>query len=440
MFSLPYSKKKRYLTGADWIISMIDHDDKKATGIGNQSQIVIELASSPSSDKLKERLNAFLKKYPIVNGCIKRDYLNLAPYWKFDKDTDHRLKFEVHKLDGDDDPQKKMDLLEEIVNRPFDNDNHHLSFSQISSKTGHYFVMTFDHRLLDARGAESFLNIFQLEQQEPGEHYGKVSLTEHAHLNEWTKKFKAGGETCRALKVVDESKHPVLPLAKEGNKRFQFETILFDEDETSRITKKAYSQAGYLMIMPYILAIAVQAIHKAFLMKGAKGNDYLIPVSTDMRGKHKLPEKTFFNYASFFLFRISQDKIVDLAFIMDEIKKQMYDQVQAGKVSSFYNASDLLRIYPKAVLGPLLRALNQFPSGSFCSSYIGENSYNFSKFMDEDVVNIYHMPRCPVLPGIGIFFNQYRGKLNATLSYMEGLLDREDVEYIANKIKSDLSL
>lgn len=440
VFSLPYSKDKRYLTGADWIVSMIDHTNKKATGIGNQSQVVIELANGPSSDKLRERLNIFLEKYPIVNGRIKRDYLNLVPYWWFDKETTTLPKLEVHKFDSDDDYQKVMNVLEEIVNRPFEEEAHHLNFTLISSKSGHYFIMTFDHRLLDARGAEAFLNMFQLEQQEPGEHYRKVSLKEHAHLDEWRKKFEAGGNTCRALKVIAGNRHPVIPLAEGGGKKFKFEIISFDKDETSHIVQKAYSQAGYLLIMPYILAVTIQSIHKVFRMKGIQAGDYIIPVSTDMRDKHQLPEKTLFNYFSFFIFRISPDKIEDLACILDEIKKQMYDQVQSGNIESFYNASYLLRIFPLSVLGPLLRLLKQLPSGSFCSSYVGETTYSFSKFMDEDVANIYHMPRAPVSPGIGIFFNQYRGKLNATLSYMDGILDQEEAKYIAKKIKFDLNL
>jgi hypothetical protein len=439
-FSLPSSNDKRYLTGADWIINMIDHTNKRATGSGNQSQVVIELASDPSPDKLSERFNSFLEKYPIVNGKIHRDYVNLAPYWKFDKESTYSPKLEVHYFDSGDAYQKMMKVLEETVNRPFEDDTQHLKFTLVSAKSKYYFVMTFDHRLLDARGAEAFLNMFQLEQEEPGEHCNKVSVTEPAHLDEWKKQFEAGRDTSRALRAIAENRNPILPLSKGGNKRFKFEILSFDKEETSRIVKKAYSQAGYLLIMPYILAVAVQAIHKAFRRKDIQAGDYIIPVSTDMREKDQLPEKTFFNYVSFFIFRLSQEKADDFAGILDEIKMQMYDQVKSGSLKNFNNASHLLRIVPLSILGPLMRVLKQWPSGSFCSSYVGENTYKCSKFMNEDVVNIYHMPRPPVPPGIGIYFNQYRGKLNATLSYMDGMLDEKEIECIVSDIKSGLNL
>jgi len=435
-FRLPSSKNKRYLTGADWIINMIDYANKKVTGVGNQSQIVVELAGSPSTDDLRKKLRVFLKNYPIVNGRISRDYINLAPYWKFDRKNSRPPKLKVYDVEAGQMP----DELEQAVNTPFDDDREHLTFRLITSEGKSSLIMTFDHRLLDARGAEAFLNMFQLEQEEPGEHYKKVSIRESARLDRWKEQFDAGRDTACTLSAMAKNAQPVFPLPKAQRKKgFKFKVISFDKTQTEHIVKKAYSEAGYLLVMPYFLTVAVQALHKAFCGKNIRSGDYIIPVSTDTRTKDQLPEKTFFNYVSFFIFRISQEKADDFSCVLNDIKEQMYDQVKQKKLQNFNKASNLLRIVPLAILGPLMKLLKQWPIGSFCSSYVGENTYNFSKFMDKDVVNIYHMPRPPVSPGVGIYFNQFKGKLNATLSYVDGILNEDEVNSIAGEVKAKLN-
>jgi len=224
-FRLPSSKNKRYLTGADWIINMIDHANKKVTGVGNQSQIVVELEASPAADDLRKKLSAFLKNYPIVNGRISRDYINLAPYWKFDRKNSRAPKVEVYDVEAEQMP----DELEQAVNTHFDDDREHLIFRLITSESKSFLVMTFDHRLLDARGAEAFLNMFQLEHEEPGEHYKKVSVREPAHLDRWREQFDAGRDTARTLSAMAENVQPVFPLLKaQGKKGFKFKIISFD--------------------------------------------------------------------------------------------------------------------------------------------------------------------------------------------------------------------
>ena len=437
-FRLPYSTNRRYLSGADWIINMIDYANKKATGVGNQSQVVMELAGCPPLDDLRERLDTFLNHYPIVNGQVKRDYCNLAPYWKFDQKKRRSTKLKTYKLNGNADSQL-LAKLEQTANQPFDCDREHLSFCLISAKDRSFLVMTFDHRLLDARGAEAFLNMFQLEQEQPGMHHKKVSVRESAHLDRWHEQFEAGRNTSRALKAMSDNEQPVFPVSKEQKKKgFKFKIVSFDKEETTHIVKKAYAQAGYLLIMPYILAVAAQALHKTFQRNNILAGDYIIPVSTDMRAKDRLPEKTFFNYVSFFIFRIPSSKTEDFSYLLDTIKKQMYDQVKSKNLQNFNEASYLLRIVPLAILGPLMRLLKQWPSGSFCSSYVGEDTYGFSKFMNEDVLNIFHMPRPPANPGLGVYFNQFQGRLNATLSYMNGMLAEDDVDSIVQDIKSNL--
>jgi hypothetical protein len=75
---------------------------------------------------------------------------------------------------------------------------------------------------------------------------------------------------------------------------------------------------------------------------------------------------------------------------------------------------------------------------SFSFSYVGETAYTFPDFMGIRVQNLFHMPRVVVPPGLGIFFEQVQGKLNAVLSYAEGLLSDDEADWIVHHLQHAL--
>jgi len=58
--------------------------------------------------------------------------------------------------------------------------------------------------------------------------------------------------------------------------------------------------------------------------------------------------------------------------------------------------------------------------------------------MGNKITNIFHMPRTPVPPGIGIFFQQSNEKLNVILSYLDGMLSKDEEEIFLTSLKSRL--
>jgi len=48
---------------------------------------------------------------------------------------------------------------------------------------------------------------------------------------------------------------------------------------------------------------------------------------------------------------------------------------------------------------------------------------------------MFHLPRVPNPPGVGIFFNQFKGVLNITLSYLEGVLSEEEADSIGGHLR-----
>jgi hypothetical protein len=73
------SRRKRYLTGADWVINTLDLVMKKTTCSGNMSQIVLTLDADLDEACLRTALERFLAGFPVLEGTVARDWLLADP-------------------------------------------------------------------------------------------------------------------------------------------------------------------------------------------------------------------------------------------------------------------------------------------------------------------------------------------------------------------------
>jgi hypothetical protein len=437
MVSIPSSKNKRHLSGIDWILHGFDSMNKRATGDGNAFQIVMELEGSPVESDLRDSLDGFVRKFPVLSGRTRRDY-NLAPYWEMPPRTEKAaLTFDVRDLREDEDP---FPLLEAGANAPFGSERRHLACYLFRSGENSHVAFRFDHRLFDAHGAEMFLGMFQQDWEKGGACSWELPLFEPAHLSEWREKIHAGQQVNRAfLRVARGAPLRSLPFdPPPAGHRFRFKVIPFTENESREIIERAESEAGYLMAMPYTMALTVQALHSVFAARGIDTGDYVIPVTMDTRPPGGPSQDAFFNHVSLLFFRIEADAASDRSALLDTIKEQMYDQVRTGLARHISEASLLMRIVPLRAVSRLLKLYLTEKIASFCFSFLGDAGYMPSRFMGQKIRSSYHMPRIPVPPGLGVFFQESQGRLNASLSYSEGLLSEGEVDGVLDALNSGL--
>jgi hypothetical protein len=414
---------KQYLTGIDWIVNSIDYASKAQCGIGNLSQVILELKGAPDRLLLQESLNSFIRKFPLLNGYPGRD-LNLCPYWKIFPNQ-QMLPVTVR-------PANSFESLVEQINLPWRDKREHLVFTLVNTGKANFLGMVFDHRILDAKGAEVFLNLFHQHYQ--GNDCSQVPISNPSHLNHWIEKFRAGRQVNRFFLEFSKDTPRVFPL-KSLNRSSKFMVINFTTEQTKSFTDIAYSNAGYLMLMPYALAKSIQAMHRIFQSQNIPGSVYLIPVPLDIRTQEDTQKELFFNQLSFLLFKIPAVDVDNFPVLLDKIKEQMYEQVKSGLPGAIKNASFLLRIVSLRVVNLFLRLISRKHFASFSFSFLS-NSYNSPKFMEETVENVFHLPRVPFPPGVGIFFNQFNGRLNVTLSYSDNLLSEEQAKQIITDLKT----
>ncbi len=414
---------KRYLTGIDWVINSLDYIGKTQSGVGNISQVVLELRGSLEEKILLEALEEFLRKFPLLNGLSSRA-INLCPYWKIfpqKKTRPHRIN--VTRLDDGADP---FMLFELQLNEPFKDKREHLVFNFVQAGQRSFLGMVFDHRILDARGAEALLDLFQTYYRK--EPFPQIAFKESSHLDRWKEKFKAGRQVNRAF--LDFTRNtPRTFLTLLHTRKCKFKAVHFDAVQSARFTDNAYAQAGYLMLMPYALAKSVEIMHRVFEARNIPGKTYLIPVSIDARPPEAVHRQLFFNHVSFFFFKIEADIVARFPLLLASIKEQMYEQVKSGLPEALKNASYLLRIAPLPLTNFFLQCMSKKKVASFSFSFVG-TAYSSQKFMEMDVENIVHLPRVPNPPGVGIFFNRFNGRMNAAFSYFDGLLSDNEARQI----------
>lgn len=435
---VPYFKTKRYLTGIDWVVGTLDHMTRRSVGRSNASQIVLELETTLPESRLREALNRFTPQFPVLNGHPSRD-ITLCPCWKFPGPGAVKpARIEVLRLDAGASRQDVLDALAGAVNAPFAGDEEHLVFHLVHIGDRRSFaVMTFDHRLFDARGAESFLDLFQRSQGEDvRERMGRIALTEPAHLDDWKNKFESGRHLNRVVRALSQAKPAFFPRPPGTDDRpFQFGVFHFGAAASKTIVDSAYREAGYLMVMPYILALVIQLLHRAFVRKGIVAPDYVISVSLDLRQPERVDRDLFFNHVSFLFFRVPSDIVSRRRDLLDSVKRQMYEQVKSGFPQHLAEASMLMRILPQSVLARIVRMPLKGEFASFGFSFVGKSAYTSAEFLGTRVRNLFHMPIMPVPPGIGVVVNEFQGGLNAVLSQVEGMLSDADVR----EIEADLA-
>ncbi len=200
----------------------------------------------------------------------------------------------------------------------------------------------------------------------------------------------------------------------------------------------AYDEAGYLMIMPYIFSRVIEGMHRLFEKRGIPAGAYVVPVSTDLRRVKDIREQLFFNHNSMFFFQVNSDDVADRRRLIGSIRGQLYDQTQKRFPENLMAAAALVRIAPLPLIRRVLLLPMEGKIASFCFSHVSKDSFVSADLLGVKIVNMFHMPRTPVPPGVGVFFNTYGGRLNATISCLDGLFTDEELDTLERDLRCSL--
>lgn len=412
-----------YLSGIDWAFYTLDHLSRKATGCGNASQAVLCLDRPLDIDKLKKNLLSFSRFFPAIRGQCARAW-NLAPHWSYPENTTEGIPVISETTASDD---EAIAFLHACVNRPFANEREHLRFVYVTTGVHAYISLVFDHRLLDARGAQNFLQLFHQF------YCGTFTLSEPfrpvrpSGLSLWKEKFSAGQRVNRRFLCLSRNcrvRHFPIPQEIKG-RNFIFQTVAFDAPESGRITEHAYNTAGYLMMAPYFLAVSLVALQDVFGKSLCEGDSFVIPVNTDIRSRNSGLQELFFNHLSFLFLKVPARDVRSSKGFIQQVTRLMYDEMSGGFAQDLAKASLLFRVVPQPLLDTVHRSLMRTQDLSLSFSYVNKG-YDALEFCGAQVTGVIHTPRVAINPGVGVFFTQFNGCISLTFAFLEGILSEQE--------------
>lgn len=423
-----------FLGGLDWVIHALDSATRRVCPTGNHSQVVLQLDGPLDDGRLAEALGRFSGAFPVLNGRMRRRW-TLEPYWNCSRRAQSpSIRLEILEM-GEEDP---WTVLERCANTPFRHRCEYVAFQSIHRAGGPCFLaMKFDHRLLDARGAEQLLHLFGRYAD------GAIALEElrgscmpvrPSLLNRWKERFLSGRSLLRATRPLAECEIAGLVDRDANGGASSFVHLELDAEESKRFTDRAYRAAGFLMFLPYALSAAIRVFDAVCRRPGRRG-DYVVPCTVDLRGPDAPLDKLFFNSCSMLFFRVGAQEMADPAALVASLKTQLYSQRKEGLPEHFERVMALMRILPVRVFDWMMCRHMRHCFGSFSFASLGAGFFEQSRFMGLVVKNVFHMPQVPPQTGLGFFFNQFQGRINVGVSFREGLLDADARKQLAAKLK-----
>jgi nitroreductase len=439
---LPYSKKRLYLSGIDWLIATMDRHSRRSSGVGNHSTLILEFENPISTDALRERLAEIAESLPIISGRAARDLINLAPYWKTWRNNP---PLPLETANATDNAEFNA-ILQQTLNRPFASKREHFRFIHIRrGKRGDALLMTFDHKLLDAKGAELFLNLL-------ADDYGRDATAETAAafsegldpvLRNWSAQFEAGRTVQR--KMIAASKEGCFGAAdyaerigehpEKHSASFHAEFAEFDEKTTARVSRAAEENAGFMMETPFLLAVTARALQKT--VAPDTHMRCFVPVPLDTRSKPPRRGETFFNHISFAFFHLDIPPEASIKTISRDARRQLMETISDDFPGKMETGTRPLRIFP---LPFLAKAMDMPFNGKICSfafANVGESAAP-ENILGVPLTALRHMPRTPTPPSLGVFFNSHRKKLAATLSVDSNAWKNDFAEKMRNSLEEEL--
>ncbi|MDZ4200022.1 MAG: hypothetical protein U1E27_12155 [Kiritimatiellia bacterium] len=426
---------RRYLSGADWMMAGLAHAARRLAKSGNHFQIVLDLEGAPDVDAVRRGIRLCVTRNPVLQGRARRAW-NGVPYWKpgtVDCAPPDLVIRDVHPGVG---PEDTILEWERHLLAPVSAPGGYLSFLLLrAGSTRSSLAVRFDHRLFDALGAETFLAMFARQISCEGGGEGCVEAPPApSGLRPWGEKFANGRELNRMRLRHRSMGSYQLPVRPPSAPAFHCALIHLDASRTRDLMERSEREAGYLMFTPFLAACALRSFHEVARRGGSPLAGVVLPCSVSMGN----PVEVYFNHLSFITLAASAGQIA-APLLARDMARQMYGQKRDGWPDRMESAWKLLRILPATLYGRLLSGPMRSLLGSFSLGYVGDGLAGIETIAGCRVLNAYHVPSVPPIPGVGFFVNRFRDRVNVCVTTFNGALEKKNHIALAAAFRRELT-
>jgi hypothetical protein len=438
-FSIPYWPKRRYLTGIDWVMGALDYVTRQTTGMGNFSQVVLELDGLLPEQSLQSILDQLSHCFPLIHGHPARDVLNLAPFWKIPRKPPS-IPLRIVALPANSDVEVNR-LLENHANQPFDDNSQHIRCLLIHvGQQKSLFATMFDHRLFDAIGAETFLRLIdQTAQGKLDAIAPQIKVAEPAHLDHWPRRLQSGKKLNAFLYRLAERPVSALsmpPKNTAANRSIRWVHDSLTVEQSAQFNRQAAEEISIPILLPSATARAILALQQALPSMPLPGEQHLAFTSTSARSLGREWETLFFNHFSFLIFSAEKESPKSAAGLAVHLRNQFFEQMKENIPAALQDASALIRICPHWLSSKFMRRIFQ---GRICSLYFAclrETGYPETHFLGLPILNLTHMTPAISPPGLNLCMTYHANRFHLVLSYLDGALDPVAAQQIMQNFKS----
>lgn len=408
------------LNGPDYLMLGFDHELRRQGFAGNTCQIVLQLSSRISVEKLRQRLAHLTGQHPILNA---RPGGWLWPEWKLPA-RPVVPQVRVHPLG--------TITSHQLLNEPLDPRRGELiRFDLCEGSEGRQtLTFTWLHALMDAPGAEFFLALVGHEELELSPAPPTATPASNPPLGQrlklaW-KYLHHLDELCKVPPKPIPIRHPSAPaeLASRVER--------FDAAETARAKANATQLGGLFGDAQFHAATALCELHRLRTQLGCPSPSYALPLAVGLRAKGSV-HPVFSNELTMLMLQLLPTHLDSTALAIAALKQQLESAMRGGMIESGRQLGLLFRFLPI----PLYMAMaKQGLRGEICSLFFGDTAAvnpRLNTFLGVPVEDFTHVAAITPSPGLGVIFYYFRGLLRMTIVHSKRIFtEAEAGEFAAN--------
>ncbi|MHB9138590.1 MAG: hypothetical protein ACYC4Q_04215, partial [Victivallaceae bacterium] len=181
-----------------------------------------------------------------------------------------------------------------------------------------------------------------------------------------------------------------------------------------------------------LITVLQNSMHRIFEQRGELNSLCLCPMTVNLRTGSE--DKLFFNHWSIMPMYSHAEKDNSLNAAVSLQKDLFYEYAKNRFPYCFTKANLLTRIVPLPLTAIITANPFRRTAGTATLAMLSQTAFKDSEIFGQPVVNLFHVPRIPPRPGVGIFMNQHNGSCNVTISWLDGTISADEVNIIAESI------
>lgn len=406
------------LNGCDYLMLGFDHELRRLGFSGNSCQIVLELGSPVSPDKLRQRLELLLATWPIL--CARPGGV-FVRQWKLPRPGVAAPRIRVHRHDAA--------LRNHLFNEPIAaNQGELMRFDLVERDGGRMDVIfTWAHSLMDARSAEYFLAVVGREELALPDMSAQPPARRKHSLRD---RFKLAWKNLHQLDAFCKAAPKSMAMRRpDAPSEVRHYIDQFTAEETEQIRAHSVKYCGALGDAQFHSAVGVVELHQLHQRLNFPSASYVLPIPVGLRPKGRV-DPLFSNQVIMLMIQFMPEQLGSTADAVATLKAQTEQGMRNGLLDSAVILAEMFRFLPLPIYTSVLK---QGLRGEICSIFYGDTAAvnpAVTSFLGVPIEDFAHIASITPSPGIGTVFYYFRGLLRVTTLYsLKALSDKEAADF-----------